>query len=205
MINLEFHKGLTLIELLIGTAISTIIIGSILTFQSSIADVQSNLNTNSRSHIEANIAIQAITREIRNAKPAATGAYPIELAEDFEIIFYANIDNDPIPEKIRYFLSDSSLQRGVIKATGSPPTYTSTEQITLVIPNITNNSQSPIFTYYNGNWPSDETNNPLPAPARLLDTKMVTINILINPNPKNTNHEYHIESAAQIRNLKTNL
>ena len=198
------HKGVTLIELLIGTALSAIIIGSIVTIQMTMSDTQHILNNNSRSFNEANIAIQAITRELRNARPAATGAYPLELADDQEILFYANIDDDTEPEKIRYFLNGNTLNRGIINPTGQPPVYIEEEKINLVIPDITN-GLTPIFTYYNGNWPTDTTNNPLPSPARLLDTKMVIVNIYLNPQSDRPEGEYHLESSAQIRNLKTNL
>lgn len=198
------RSGVTLIELLLGTGISAILLTTIVVIQTSMSDSQTTLNNNSKSFNEANIAIQAITREIRNARPASTGAYPLQLADDQQIIFYANIDDDPEPEKIRYFLSGNTLNRGIINPTGEPPSYTDAEKVNLVIPDITNGN-TPIFTYYNGDWPKDTDNNPLPSPARLLDTKMVTINLSLNPQSDHPEGEYQLQSSAQIRNLKTNL
>ncbi len=200
------HKsGLTLIEILVSIAVGSILLIAIFDLQRSLADNQRTINFNTQAYNEANIAIQAISRELRNARPAATGAYPIQLASDNEIIFYANIDTDTPSERIRYFLQDNKLNRGVINPTGNPPTYsTSNEKITLVIDYIVNTG-NPIFQYYNGNWPSDTTNNPLPAPARLLDTKLVTISLTINPRPDRPESAYYLESSSQIRNLKNNL
>ncbi len=198
-------SGLSLIEILVSIAVSSILLIAIFDLQRSLADNQRTINFNSQAYNEANIAIQAISRELRNARPAATGAYPIQLANDNEIIFYANIDNDTATERIRYFLQDNKLNRGVINPTGTPATYSlSNEKITLVIDYIVNTG-NPIFRYYNGNWPSDTTNNPLPAPARLLDTKLVTISLTINPRPDHTETAYYLESSSQIRNLKNNL
>ncbi len=206
MPNRKSHQsGLTLIEILVSIAVGSILIFAIFNLQVSIADSQLAISSNSQAYNEANIAIQAVSRELRNARPAATGAYPLELADDQQIIFYANIDDDPEPEKIRYFLQDNKLNRGVIDPTGSPLTYSAgSEKITLVIDYIVNDG-TPLFTYYNGNWPADTTNNPLPAPARLLDTKLVTIALTINPRPDRLEGAYYLESSAQIRNLKTNL
>lgn len=206
MIN--HHKnsqaGFTLTELVVASFLASLLLLSLVVLERILTSTEEVLTLNSQAYNEASIAVAAMTRELRNARPAATGAYPMELANDQEIIFYANIDDDTQPEKIRYFLTGEELSRGITQPTGNPPTYTGSEEINLVIPYV-QNSGTPIFVYYNGEWPSDTTNNPLPAPARLTDTKLVTVQVTINPDPARPESEYFLTSSAQIRNLKTNL
>jgi hypothetical protein len=126
------------------------------------------------------------------------------LAADQEIIFYTNVDDDFEMEKVRYFLEGNELKRGVLNSSGDPPEYSGEEQVNLVIAYVQNQG-NPIFYYYNGDWPADTANNPLPSPARLIDTKLMRVVLTINPRPSRPESQFTIESFAQIRNLKTNL
>ena len=67
------------------------------------------------------------------------------------------------------------------------------------------NGDVPIFYYYNGDYPADQTNNPLAPDLRLSQTRFVRIVVTVNADPDNPQGTYQLESFAQIRNLKTNL
>lgn len=199
------NAGFSMIETVVASFLATIFILVLVSLEGTIRSSQDSLNLNTQSYNEASISVQAITRELRNARPAATGAYPLELADDNEIVFYANIDDDPLPERVRYYVTGDQLNRGVVQPEGTPPSYDlNTEGVNLVIPYIANGA-NPIFTYYNGDWPADVDNNPLPAPTRLTDTKLVEVRVVINPQPERPESAYELVSSAQIRNLKTNL
>lgn len=198
-------SGFTLIELIITTAILSFFISGLVAFDRLLSESQTLISQSSESFNEANIGVEAMIKEMRNAKYSDNGAYPISLVEDQQIVFYSNIDNDPDVEKIRYFVENNELKRGVINPVGNPATYPAeNEQVNLVI-NFVQNQSNPVFYYYNGDWPTDTVNNPLPAPARLADTKMIKVVLTINPKPTRPESQYTIESYAQIRNLKTNL
>lgn len=198
-------QGFTLIEVVFAIGILTIFISGIVVFNRLIGDSQNTLTIASQSFNEATIGIDAMVKELRNAKHADNGAYPLALADDQEIIFYSNLDDDTDVERIRYYLDSTELKRGVVQPEGDPVTYPdASEQVSLVINNVQNLS-NPIFYYYNGDWPADTTNNPLPAPARLADTKLIKVNLTINPKPSRPEAQFTVESFAQLRNLKTNL
>jgi len=59
---------------------------------------------------EARRGIETMVKEIREAKQADNGAYPIELANDKEFIFYSDIDHDGKTERVRYFLGQTNSQ-----------------------------------------------------------------------------------------------
>ena len=202
---LATSPGFTLIEVVFTMAILAIFITGLASLDRLFGDSQVVLTLSTQSFNEASIGIEALVRELRTAKYADNGAYPLELANDQEIIFYSNIDADPQIERVRYYLTGNQLNRGITQPTGTPAQYISAnEQVNLVINHIQNNT-NPIFYYYNGDWPADTTHNPLPAPARLADTKLIRVALTVNPKPSRPQAQFSLESSAQIRNLKTNL
>lgn len=155
---------------------------------------------------EARHGVETAVREIREAKIGDDGSYPLELADSNQLIFYSDINADGKTERIRYFLDSHTLKKGVIEPSGSPISYpTSQEQIEIVSKYINNPIGTPIFTYYNGDWPQDTTNNPLPTATRLTETKLIHFHLIININPDRAPNNFNLESDVQIRNLKTNL
>ena len=155
---------------------------------------------------EARRGIEIMVKEIREAKTGDDGSYPLVQAGDLQFIFYSDIDLDAVTERVRYFLDGSNLKKGVIKSSGDPPIYDlSGETISILSQYVRNAASSPIFTYYNGDWPADTINNPLPTLTRLSETKLMHVYLKINVDPNRPPDNFELESDTQIRNLKTNL
>jgi type II secretory pathway pseudopilin PulG len=53
---------------------------------------------------EARKGIETMVKEIREARVGDDGAYIIEKAEDYEFIFYSDVDKDEAVERVRYFI-----------------------------------------------------------------------------------------------------
>lgn len=53
---------------------------------------------------EARKGVETMVKEIREARVGDDGAYIIEKAEDYELIFYSDIDKDEAVERVRYFI-----------------------------------------------------------------------------------------------------
>ncbi len=149
--------------------------------------------------------INLMSKEIRELSPAEDGAYGLELAGDQEIIFYSDIDQDVYAERVRYFLEDDILKKGVTEPTGEPLTYNPTNEIVSTISEHVRNDTLPIFTYFNGDYPYDTINNPLPAPARMIETKLINVFLRINIDPQRAPDDFDLHTDVQLRNLKTNL
>lgn len=154
---------------------------------------------------QAQNGIEIMTEEIREMSTAENGAYALEEAGDNEIIFYSDIDEDVYTEKVRYFINGTDLNKSVIEPTGDPLEYLPANEQTTTIAKFANNASSSLFTYYNEDYPYDTTNNPLPAPARLIDTKLIHIFLRINIDPTKAPRDFDVEADVQLRNLKTNL
>lgn len=196
---------MTLVEILVGMGLLMFLTAAVIALQSLISrseefSVRTVLTTEN-----ANAAVQSLITELRSARMAETGAYPIVEANPQQVIFYANADADPQVERIRYTLSDQTLIKGTIDPQGFPVTYPVDQEIQKPVAQYIVSEGDPIFFYYNEDWPTDTTNNPLPTPADLSQVKLVRVVIRVNADPQEPQSELTLESSAQIRSLKENL
>lgn len=198
------NRGFTLVEVLIVASITITLGIAILGLQYIISQNRVEVWKNYISVDEANSNISIMARELRNAKTGENGAYPLELAGDNEIVFYSDYDYDGEVDRIRYTRLGELLIKGVIKPTGFPARYPRENEKTKTVAKNIRNGTTPIFSYYNGNWPLDTTNNPLNTPTRLSDTKLMRLYLEINPE-QNSEKNYKLETYVQIRSLKENL
>lgn len=88
------------------------------------------------------------------------------------------------------------FKKGAIKPVGDPPTYPSEQEvITILTPYVRN--VPPIFEYFDAN-----SNKIIEYPARLGDTKMMKVFLVVNVNPDRPPFDFQLESFVQLRNLK---
>jgi len=154
---------------------------------------------------EARKGIETMVKEIREARYADDGSYPLEEAGNFQFIFYSDIDKDSNIERVRYFLDGTNFKKGVVEPSGDPLQYVLSSEVVDVLSAYVRNGTTPVFTYYNGDWPIDTVNNPLPTLTRLTETKLMHVYLKINVDPNRPPENFELESDIQIRNLKTNL
>lgn len=198
-------KGFTLIETITAVSIFSLALGILTIFiYNSYRSYDYNFQQISAIE-ETRKGIETMVKEIREAKYGDDGSYPLSQAGNNEFVFYSDIDQDSLTERIRYFMQGTNLKKGVVKPENDPPIYISAHETITTISQFVQNSANPIFTYYNGNWPTDIVNNPLPTLTRLTDTKLMHVRLKINVNPNRPPSDFILESDTQIRNLKTNL
>ncbi len=94
---------------------------------------------------------------------------------------------------------DSEFKKGVIEPIGSPSQYPEAQEEVSTLSSFVRNSP-PIFKYYNRE--GKEITN---LPARLTDTKLIKLHLIVNVNPERAPHAFEIKSSAQVRNLKSDL
>jgi prepilin-type N-terminal cleavage/methylation domain-containing protein len=100
-------EGFTLIEMLVTLAIFVVAIGAVTAFILSLYQTQAYNIEQSQAIEEARNGIETMTQELREATSGDDGSYIIEKAEDYEIIFYSDIDKDGETERVRYFIYES--------------------------------------------------------------------------------------------------
>lgn len=192
-------KGFTFIETIVTIAVFALIIGVISSFIVLGYRTQDYTWQQSQAIDEAQRGVEMMVKEIRSAREGEDGSYILEKADDYEFIFYSDIDKDGNSERVRYFLDETNFKKGITEPAGWPIQYPAEqEEITILSESVRN--QPPIFHYYDGD--GQEITE---LPARSKDTKLMRLYLVINIDPDRPPQDFVLESAVQIRNLKTNL
>ena len=143
--------------------------------------------------------IQDFSNELRSANYSSIGSYPIEIAEDNEIIFYTNMDSDSFRERVRYFLDSGTLKKGVIKPTGNPMEYLDEdEEVIDIVHDIANNGAG-LFGYYDESYNGE--GEAMVDPVLINNIRMVKFNLMLEEDPTVSPAPLTIEGKVMIRNL----
>lgn len=137
---------------------------------------------------------------IRQASYGSDGAYPISSVGTSTITFYSDLDNDGIVERVRYYLSDKTLYRGVAEASGSPPSYSGqTETRNTVAAYVSNGETTPLFTFFDANGIQLSTTS-----TNIAQIASVSIRLDVDLNPNRAPNIFTLIESATLRNLRTN-
>jgi hypothetical protein len=201
MNNIKKSKnGFTVIEILFGVAIFIVISMALTLFSKNVWVYNSFVSAGLVNADNGRQILKAMVSEIRTASVADTGAYAISQATASSFVFYSNIDDDVLKERVRYFLNGTTLQKGITKPNGSPLTYNSAnEKISTLAYYITNVA----FDYYNKNY--DGTTAPLSFPINIADVRLIKITITMDQDPNRPPAPMTFSTQVSIRNLKDNL
>ena len=198
------QKGFTIIELLISIFIISLFAVTATVFERDIFSLNFSLQNNLNAQLDARHIVKNMVAELRATEPSSLGAYPIVLASTTAITFYTDINGDSIKERIRYFLSGTSLKRGVLAPTGNPLTYVdANEKLTTVVSNAVSSSTVPIFQYYSSSYAG--TSTPLVQPVNISSVRLVKITVIIEKDPNKSPVPIVVTSQVSLRNLKDNL
>lgn len=197
-------KGFTLVETIIGVSIFLLISLLISSFARDIFSLNYVLQGNLNAEIDSRHVVKIIVTELREAGPSALGAYAIASATPSNLIFYSDVDNDGIREKVRYFISGSSLKRGVVAPTGSPLVYDdTTEKLSTIISGFVSSSTLPLFQYHSSSYAG--TSSPLTIPVDISSIRLVKVTVIIDKDPNRSPISIITTSQVSVRNLKDNL
>jgi len=186
-------QAFTIIEILIAmtiTVILTLIINDFLItgFRSS------SFNYDLQDAVDqARKAMDVMTIEMRGINYSEKGDYPIAQIATNTFVFYNDIDKDGKRERIKYYLSDTSLKKDVVRPDASNNYSTATS--TSIVASYINNYPNSIFTYYD----SSESTTSI-----IGNIRMVNIFLEVDVNPAKSPQKYDIQSDVLFRNLKDN-
>lgn len=196
-------KGMSLIEMLIAIAIFTIgIQGFSMLFVNSWKS-NSYIFEMGQASSTVSEGLNRIVKYIRMARQSDDGSYAVKSANDNDLVIFADYNKDDVAERLHFYLEDGQIKMGITVPTGSyPKTYPNGDQeIITIVNNIVNNSEEPIFYYFNKDYPNDQENNPVSTPADVSEVRLVKIylkiNIDINRGPENI----EMQSFVELRNL----
>lgn len=196
-------KGMTLVELVMAMAILVLISGIvsialIRTYAVNKYTIEQGLNNSNLQQ-----AVSNFTKNVREARQSDAGGYLILTGDDFDLKFFADIDEDSSTERLHYFLEDNYLKLGISDPSGFPPQYpTENQEIKIVGSNILNQADEPIFYYYNEENLSDLEDNPLVTPITPDDVSLIKLHLITNVNPDENSRNTEIKTLVRPRNVK---
>lgn len=205
MKNLKLEQGFTLIEMLIAIVIFAIVSIGLVALVTSIMVSSAKQSSLLAGSDQARKLAANMMNELRNAQVSSVGAYPLAIAESQSIIFYSNIDSDSYIERVRYFIQNNKLYKGILKPSGNPLVYNLANEKLSVAQNDLANGTDPIFYYYGKDYDgsSDIFMN---EPVNVTAIRLVKLNLRIfNKAGVSNSNYYTITASASIRNLKDNL
>ncbi len=196
------EKGFTVIEVVVVLGITSVLITALLRFVAAGYPLSRVTYLQQRSTETARLQLKRIAKAIREARPSDAGAYPLVEMEDQKLVFYADVDDDGATEMVRYELDGTDLIYGIIEPSGDPIEYDPGSEITRIVTHDVRNGFDPIFVYYSGDYPDDQT--PL-TPVDVTEVKYIQFALVIDVNPDVDPQPIQVISQVQIRNLKDNL
>ncbi|MEK7531636.1 MAG: hypothetical protein AAB545_01785 [Patescibacteria group bacterium] len=194
--------GVTLLEIVIALGIFALVGGAVGTFARDLFVYSGGVSNSLSAQQDARAILRDFAAEVREAQLAANGAYPIEKADNNELIFFSDIDKDGTRDRVRYYLSGNSLMKDVTIPTGSPPGYTGAPKIKTLIHD-TANGGTPFFSYYNTSY--DGTAAALVQPVTISVVRLVKANVIIERDPNRSPTPITVTTQVSFRNLKDNL
>jgi prepilin-type N-terminal cleavage/methylation domain-containing protein len=198
------QKGFTLIEILIALGLFTGLVVLLTTFQKDIFVNNTFIQNSLVVESEARGALKKTIAELRAAVPSNNGLYPIILADKNSLTFFSDVNRDGLRERVRYFVTSSSLKRGVTPPTGSPYIYLdANESLFTVVHTLVNPTTTPVFNYYDDTYTG--SSSPLAWPVNVSDIRLIKMTIMVDVDPVRSPTVMTFESQVTIRNLKDNL
>ncbi len=201
---MKYTQGVTLVEIVVSSAIIGLLALAVGTFQRDIFTLNFSAQNSLSAQLDARHVIKKMVAELREASPSSLGGYPITVASSSALTFYSDINNDGNKERIRYFMSGTTLRRGELSPTGSPLAYVeANEKVSSVVSHIANSATTTLFTYYPSTFAG--TTSPLTQPVVISNIRMVKITLVIEKDPNKTPIPLIVTTTATLRNLKDNL
>ncbi len=192
-------QGFTLVETVVTVALTAIVGIALLSMISYFYRSNAHLLEATSAVESGNRGLRETLNALREASYAEDGAYPVLSAATSSITFYGSLDEDVAAERIRLYLSDSTLYRGVTNPSGSPLSYEGQpEAIDIIATHIRNDVSVPLFRYY------DETGIELLDTIDIARIRSVQVRLEVDINPNRAPNIFILEGSATLRNLRTN-
>lgn len=191
------NRGLTLVETVVFIAVFVVIIGAIVAALQYMYKGQRFVFEQSDASRSARTGIDRIVRNLREVSYADDGAYSVESMSTSSMVFFSDFDNDERVERVRYFLEDGNVKRGVVESAGTPPEYDMNTEVVQVISDYVRNEALgiPLFTFFDTE--GDEMNDY----SAVADVAFVTVRLVVNIHPESAPIDYELRSSATLRNV----
>ncbi len=203
------QKGFTLLEMLVSTAVFTIILFAVYTMLTGNQATYARGENRVEIQQNARVAMRRMIREIRmvgydpsSAIPAQASQTAVQIANANTITFIADLDGDndadniPDTDWVRYQLQGSQLIRESSSWVGgawTPPINNPNSSVLADAVTALN------FTYFDGNDPNNEIAAPVPA-ASLTAIRRITVDITGQEAAASFQDAFPLTADVRLRN-----
>ena len=203
MIKKINNRGFTMLEMIVVVGLFAMFAGAIAEMMIWGNHAKDVIFEQLSKQNDGRIASQDFLNDLRRASYSSVGAYPLEMANANEIIFYSNVDTDSWKERVHYFVSGTTLRRGITKPSGTPLTYNSANEIAADVAHDLNNTTT-LFYYYDQNYDGITNTSTMSFPINISQVRMAGIKLWLDLRPNVSPAPLYIEGKTEIRNLKSN-
>lgn len=193
-------RAFTLVETIVVVALTTLVSLTLIWLVVYFYKTNAYALEQSTSVEHARRGIEDAMSRLREASYASEGSSPISSAATSSIVFYANIDNDSLIERVSYSLQKGVLYRTVSEPSGNPPTYVGASTATTTVASfVVNTTSTPVFRYY------DTAGIELSAPINLSKISSIKTTVVIDVNVNRSPVSFTLFGGATLRNLRNSL
>lgn len=191
-------KGMTLLEMLVVIAIILIIIPVLYQTILTLYSTHKRIISRAFALAVATQATQHIVRDVRGAVYGEDGSLPMVAIATSSVTLFTDTDFDGMVERVRYTLTGTDLQKGIIEPTASSTYPVGSETVSTIARDIMNNAaQVPLFRYYSA------TSTEITQASAILNVRRVDIAVVgASSDIGNQQYKVQVSSSASIRNLK---
>ncbi len=190
-------NGYTLIEMLVAIAIILIVVPVLFSSINSLYSSHATTLANALALTETTNGVKDVLKDVRSAVYAENGAMPLANIATSTFTLYSDTDSDGIVERVRYYLDNTTVWKGVIEPTSTSSYPESNEVITKLSGSIINSqTNTPLFKYFNS------TSTEITSVSNILDVRRIETTFIGSFSFSNKTSEVKIRSSASIRNLK---
>ncbi len=196
-------NGFTLMELIVSVAVIGIISLGIGALGRNIFYFKGVFQSGISAEDDVRRILRPMTDELRAMSTSSQGGYPIESASATSIVFFSDISGDSNKERVRYYVTGTTLFKGVIAPTGNPVTYPSQNEVVTTLATSVANGATPVFQYYDSTYTGVES--ALTFPVNVSSVRLVKITLLVEKDPNRSPTIATLTTQVMLRNLKDNL
>lgn len=197
--TLQENKGFTLIETLMAIFIFTLIIFAAVAMFVVLYKEQAADFARIESTEKASNAIEKMAKEIRKINRGENGNYFFQTVGAQDVVFFSDVDNDGLTEKIEYILNGAEIERRLTEP-GAGADYSGGAATAIVADNVRNGANS-IFSYYDSSYTGSES--ALAEPVNATNVSLVGISLDVNTDLNSLLSPIHVETKVHPRNLKS--
>lgn len=197
------NRAFTLVEILIVIGIIFVLTPVLFRLLGDVFIANTTFTGMLSAQDSARHALTKMTAELRTTAPSSLGSYPIAAAGTSSITFYADIDDDGLHDRVRYFVDGTLLQKGVIVPSGTPLAYdTDDEVVSQLVDGIVNDGATDLFSYYDASYAG--TTSKLAQPVTIADIRSIKTELHIDDDITRPPGAFVLTTQVTMRNLKDN-